>query len=141
MFNYKVAIFFGCYSAITTVLAILVCMVVILVVCWQMHKENQRTNANARNSEKLLQHLVIKDYDPLLFPLNVECSVCISDFEKDQKVCPLPCNKLHLFHHECILKWLSREDFDDICPLCKKKISDQECIELSYNFHKIYPKE
>ena len=106
MINYKVALILGSYAAVITILVVLFCMVLIPFVCWHAYKDNQRVNENARKREKLLQHLVVKDYDPVVFSLNIECSICLSDFEKGQKVCPLPCNKLHVFHHECILQWL-----------------------------------
>lgn len=83
MINYEMAIIFGCFSAVNTLFVILVCMVAIPYLCWTMYKDNQRINENARKRELLLKHLVIKDYDPLVFPLSVECSICISDFEKD----------------------------------------------------------
>ena len=120
MVNYEMAVICGCFSAVNTLFVVLVCMVMIPFLCWQKYKDDKIKNELARRREKLLKHLVIKDYDPQVFSLNVECSVCISDFERDQKVCPLPCNKLHLFHHECIFKWLSQVGSADICPLCKK---------------------
>ena len=47
------------------------------------------------------------------------CIICLSQFQVKDKVITLPC--LHIFHSECIKKWLnSRDD----CPICKHNIND-----------------
>uniref|UniRef100_A0A3Q7ENT6 RING-type domain-containing protein n=1 Tax=Solanum lycopersicum TaxID=4081 RepID=A0A3Q7ENT6_SOLLC len=44
------------------------------------------------------------------------CSICLVEFEKEHVVCQLPrCN--HVFHIDCIEKWLERCQFT--CPLCR----------------------
>ncbi|KAK4739339.1 hypothetical protein R3W88_003036 [Solanum pinnatisectum] len=44
------------------------------------------------------------------------CSICLVEFDKEHVVCQLPrCN--HVFHMECIEKWLERCQFT--CPLCR----------------------
>lgn len=44
------------------------------------------------------------------------CSICLVEFEKEHVVCQLPrCS--HLFHMDCIEKWLERCKFT--CPLCR----------------------
>ncbi|KAG4429936.1 hypothetical protein IFR05_014576 [Cadophora sp. M221] len=44
-----------------------------------------------------------------------ECSICISDFSKDEEVRVLPCN--HRFHPECIDPWLL--NISGTCPICR----------------------
>jgi len=46
-----------------------------------------------------------------------ECSICLSEFEKDSKVSLISCN--HLFHNECIKEWSM---YKQNCPICRKKI-------------------
>uniref|UniRef100_M4BMH0 RING-type domain-containing protein n=2 Tax=Hyaloperonospora arabidopsidis (strain Emoy2) TaxID=559515 RepID=M4BMH0_HYAAE len=43
-----------------------------------------------------------------------ECVICLSDYEKDDKVLALPCG--HMFHKECGMKWLVEHN---ICPTCR----------------------
>lgn len=44
------------------------------------------------------------------------CAICLTDYEKGVKVCYLDtCH--HLFHEECIKKWLS--EFNHKCPVCR----------------------
>ncbi|PIN12759.1 Anaphase-promoting complex (APC), subunit 11 [Handroanthus impetiginosus] len=63
------------------------------------------------------------------------CSICLMEFEKEDMVNKLPiCG--HLFHMDCLEKWLDRCQFT--CPLCrsmllhstssKHRISASDCI-------------
>ncbi|KAK4439365.1 RING-H2 finger protein ATL18 [Sesamum alatum] len=47
------------------------------------------------------------------------CSICLMEFEKEDLVNKLPrCG--HLFHMECMEKWLDRCQFT--CPLCRSSV-------------------
>lgn len=46
-----------------------------------------------------------------------KCAVCLSEFERDEHVRTLPCS--HLFHVECIDRWLV---FNKKCPVCRLHI-------------------
>ena len=46
-----------------------------------------------------------------------KCLICLDEFKNGQKSIILPC--IHIFHCECIKKWMKKENF---CPLCKNKI-------------------
>ncbi len=48
------------------------------------------------------------------------CSICIEPFMIDHKVKIMPCNKKHIFHKDCIEKWLSH---NKVCPTCRKEIT------------------
>lgn len=48
---------------------------------------------------------------------NLECSICLVDFEDQDDVSPLPCN--HLFHKSCIEEWCT---YKPDCPNCREKI-------------------
>ena len=64
----------------------------------------------------------IDDYIPILLEEKDRdcCSICIEPYEVDQKIKILPCNRKHIFHKECIEKWLSH---NKVCPTCRKEIS------------------
>ena len=47
-----------------------------------------------------------------------ECSICLEEFKELDRVKLFSC-KQHIFHKDCIMKWLLDKDF---CPLCKKNI-------------------
>ncbi|CAN4111020.1 unnamed protein product [Withania somnifera] len=44
------------------------------------------------------------------------CTICLVEFENEHVVCQLPRCK-HVFHMECIERWLKRCQFT--CPLCR----------------------
>ena len=46
-----------------------------------------------------------------------KCLICLDEFKDGQKSIILPC--IHIFHSDCIKKWMKKENF---CPLCKNKI-------------------
>lgn len=56
------------------------------------------------------------------------CSICICPFEKGDVIKLMPCNNKHIFHKDCIYKWLKH---NKICPTCRKEISKR-------SFQKIY---
>lgn len=43
-----------------------------------------------------------------------ECSICLEEFCDELEVVCLPC--LHLYHKDCIVKWLHTSH---LCPLCR----------------------
>jgi hypothetical protein len=47
-----------------------------------------------------------------------QCAICLEDFKDFDRVKLFSCRQ-HIFHKECIMKWLNNKD---ICPLCKQKI-------------------
>lgn len=46
------------------------------------------------------------------------CSICMCDFEKEDEYYSLNCK--HLFHKDCMDKWL--KDYNYICPVCRCEI-------------------
>jgi len=59
-----------------------------------------------------------------------ECSICLSGYDKEEKLAWPKSDKCcnHVFHEECIKLWL--KEHDD-CPLCRRKIliSDESDVE------------
>lgn len=53
------------------------------------------------------------------FSPNVECSICLSDFEKGDRVMELPCG--HLFHENEIMDWLLGSS--RLCPICRASLT------------------
>ena len=47
------------------------------------------------------------------------CSICLDEFDKDSKIRKIDCT--HLFHSECIDKWLLENNYK--CPICRKSIA------------------
>lgn len=56
-------------------------------------------------------------YDKDAYGENIECSICLIDFEDEDDVSSLPCN--HFFHKACIEEWCT---YKADCPNCREKI-------------------
>lgn len=50
------------------------------------------------------------------------CSICMVDFTEEDQVVTLPCNSKHIFHDECIKRWLTQKNS---CPLCNTQITKE----------------
>lgn len=51
----------------------------------------------------------------------LQCSVCMEDFQLDEKVRQMPC--LHNFHTDCIVPWLK---LHGTCPICRKSLVPEQ---------------
>ncbi|ETK74701.1 hypothetical protein F441_18941 [Phytophthora nicotianae CJ01A1] len=51
---------------------------------------------------------------------HTECVICLSDYEKDEKVISLPCG--HTFHKDCGMTWLVEHN---VCPTCRYELPKQ----------------
>lgn len=72
------------------------------------------------SEDKMDTFLTAFKYDPELDNLKIKdqktCTICLSDYEKDENVSYLnTCN--HLFHTTCVDKWL--REFNHKCPVCR----------------------
>ena len=50
-----------------------------------------------------------------------KCCICLENFKVNDETINLPC--IHIFHSNCIKKWMKRQD---ICPICKNKIIPED---------------
>ena len=48
-----------------------------------------------------------------------ECSVCLLDYKSGDALIVFNCGNSHVYHKECISRWLLR---DNRCPLCQKAV-------------------
>jgi len=48
------------------------------------------------------------------------------EFEEDDDVTPLPCDKAHYFHESCIETWIKTKPE---CPLCRTEITYEQLQE------------
>ena len=47
------------------------------------------------------------------------CIICMSEFKESDEVSELNCDERHVFHAECIEKWLQTQLK---CPICKREV-------------------
>ena len=48
-----------------------------------------------------------------------ECPICREDYAAGDRVIKMPCAHTHVFHRECVARWLRK---DDSCPLCRSSL-------------------
>ena len=78
------------------------------------HNQHQRTDRQLFNE---FPETKIDDVDKL-DPEKRNCIICLEDFKSGEKATLLPC--VHLFHKNCINRWLTTKDF---CPICKFELT------------------
>lgn len=54
------------------------------------------------------------------------CCICLANYEDNDELRELPCT--HLFHSECVDKWLK---INALCPLCKLEVSEMGSVASS----------
>lgn len=59
-----------------------------------------------------------------------ECSICLKEFEENVKITPLSCDVRHVFHTDCIVKWM-RENNN--CPICRAEMNPNELSQFHEN--------
>ena len=86
------------------------------------NEQNNEQNIFNQKKKKLIlelnefQYKHIKKYSKIK---EKKCSICLFKYKKPDIIKEFPCN--HVFHKNCILKWLEKSN---ICPLCKYDITD-----------------
>ena len=85
-----------------------------------MKENNINNDINYKRSLVIskLEEFKYKYLDKHLNRKEKECSICLEEFKELDRVKLFSC-KQHIFHKDCIIKWLLDKD---ICPLCKKPI-------------------
>ena len=80
--------------------------------------ENNFSNVNGESAnDKSIQFNSIKlESIDKLGPEKKNCTICLENFEKNDKVINLDC--LHMFHDNCIKTWLKKNNY---CPICKNE--------------------
>ena len=85
-------------------------------------KEYIRKEQNKNNRRKIfinnLPEFKYKYMEKHMNRKENKCSICLEEFNINDRVKLFSCNQ-HIFHIDCIMKWLKNKD---ICPLCKIKI-------------------
>ena len=61
--------------------------------------------------------------------MNVACSICLESFILTSDIYTTPCG--HVFHYECIRKWLKRGNPN--CSLCRQNCDINEITRLHFS--------
>lgn len=87
----------------------------------QLKRSSDDNMENRGAVASLIKRLPVSSVEnPYLLPEDCRaCSICLSNYEKDEERKLLPC--LHGFHTDCIDKWLSGSA---TCPICNFELKD-----------------
>ena len=89
--------------------------------------EDAEQAGDQQNTNETAGLIVEHEQDPPQMCADVECSICLDEYEAGDKVRVLPCD--HVFHSRCIGKWLAERSAT--CPLCKTDLYESEDEESS----------
>lgn len=67
-------------------------------------------------SEDMLALLESEDYDVQKHVGGMPCTICANEYSEGEKVTVMKCDSRHIFHNECIKKWLQ---INANCPICR----------------------
>ena len=71
-------------------------------------------SVNKGLSKDKISKIPVKPFRKALFDDNINCIICMENFNENELVKQLPCG--HVFHGECIDQWLGEQKN---CPFCK----------------------
>jgi hypothetical protein len=66
-------------------------------------------------SEATISEIKVQAYDPKEHRGD-SCSICTAEYVAKEAVIALKCDERHLFHEECVKKWLQ---INANCPICR----------------------
>ena len=95
----------------------------------QTERERIEKEEKIKKNQKLIQQLFDTCLKPIKFNKNIftndcdNCTICLEPFEdKKSQVSISLCQ--HIFHYECIKKWIDENVFEPKCPNCNAKFLD-----------------
>ena len=108
--------------------------------------ENRQNEENARiqkeekikKNKELIKQLFENILTPKIFSKDIilnnceNCSICLDAFECDKSsVCITPCN--HIFHYDCLKKWVDDNVLAPKCPNCNNNLINNLIITSPIN--------
>ncbi|PHU20281.1 hypothetical protein BC332_11432 [Capsicum chinense] len=125
-FNKRINIFFSSWLPQALRFLMLALLVLISAYLQRREKHKYRNIINKKSTKfvykkrKLLEHVVTEPLD---------CAICLSDFEHGDKGRKIEsCN--HIFHENCLDKWLMHGKGQTTCPLCRSVIIPDNMVDV-----------
>ena len=112
-YNKNVSIYTG--NGMCMLLLIIVVSVFLSYCCRCSNTQEYNMNDNMNDNETSLLSLNSIDYNICVDSNQKKCSICLEDYQQNDKISILKCD--HIFHNECIKKWLNN---NGTCPFCRE---------------------
>ena len=113
---------------------------------YRENRENRENEQNERlekeekikKNKELIKQLFENILTPKIFSKDIilnnceNCSICLDAFECDKSsVCITPCN--HIFHYDCLKKWVDDNVLTPKCPNCNNNLINNLMIASQIN--------
>eukprot|EP00884_Botryococcus_braunii_P004631 jgi/Botrbrau1/14169/Bobra.182_3s0107.1 len=82
-----------------------------------------RPPASKRAIRSLKREILSADRLEELGGAGIQCAVCLDKFEIGNELQALPCNRIHVFHPECLAPWLAEHNS---CPVCRSELETDD---------------
>ena len=116
-------IIFGLYAVLCWIMAlVMLCCGGVIKVAYNEHqrKELQKKMAKIPLAQKAIDRTTKKKFaDVDDKEIADKCIICLCEFEDTDEIAELACSNKHIFHVECIQKWL---ETNLVCPTCKTPV-------------------
>ncbi|KAK4341404.1 hypothetical protein RND71_039905 [Anisodus tanguticus] len=125
-FNQLINIFFFSWLPQTLSILMLLSLVTISAYVQRQEKHKCRKIINKKSTKFVYKKRKLFGFaatEPL------DCSICLSDFEHGDKGRKIEsCN--HMFHENCLDKWLMHGKGQTTCPLCRSVVIPENMVEV-----------
>jgi len=74
-------------------------------------------------NKKIIEKLPVMAYNKAEHGQCEECSICMLEYHEGDKVICLDCSALHIFHEECLKRWLK---INGNCPICRERVDKSQ---------------
>ena len=141
-----IIIFVVCGFLILVIIALILIYIYIRRKLNNYYIENRQNEENARiqkeekikKNKELIKQLFENILTPKIFSKDIilnnceNCSICLDAFECDKSsVCITPCN--HIFHYDCLKKWVDDNVLTPKCPNCNNNLINNLMITSQIN--------
>ena len=76
-------------------------------------------NGQSPASEDAINKLYMIKHNSIENPYCKECVICFQVYNENEEIIKLNCDERHVYHAECLKKWLR---INNTCPICRKPI-------------------
>ena len=141
------------FIIILTICIFLLALIIVLIILYFCIKKRMETRyreireneiieneKKKKENEEKIKNLLSNSLKPILFNKDINandctnCTICIESFEIGKsEISITPCN--HIFHFECLKKWIEDNVINPQCPNCKYSFLDDKNLMKSSIIH------
>lgn len=112
------------YQLYAKTIVLLTYMLIELILIIQYLKSDTRPISTAQYLNFIEEKNPTIQFTRRLKAENIDCRVCLSEFQEGEKVRNLNCR--HTFHKDCLDQWL--QQYCATCPLCRNKVLPDDVV-------------